>query len=426
MSNNLPPNLPRLKAGWSWVKLGDISEPPQYGYTTSASNDGNLKFLRTTDITAGHINWDSVPYCKVNPKEVEKYLLKENDVVISRAGSVGYSFLLSKPERAVFASYLIRFRPKTNSKFFALFLQSPHYWNQISEKKLGIAVPNVNATKLKDINFPLPPLPEQKKIVEKIEELFSGLDSGVASLKKAKEQIKLYRQSVLASAFNGKLSGNGNIDEKTELPKDWKSLPLKNIVVSDKGGLKRGPFGSSIKKSFFVESGYKVYEQGNAINDDPYRGKYFINEEKYKELEAFKVLPGDLIVSCSGVTLGRITEIPDDAIPGVINQALLRIRLNKEFILTKYFITLFRSHFFQKRIFQKSQGSAMPNLVGLKDFKEIDIIVPPVHQQTQIVEEIEKRFSEADNLEKAIDDSLEKSEALRQSILKKAFEGKLV
>ncbi|MDO9341680.1 MAG: restriction endonuclease subunit S, partial [Bacteroidales bacterium] len=183
---------------------------------------------------------------------------------------------------------------------------------------------------------------------------------------------------------------------------------------------------SAIKKEFFVPDGYKVYEQGNAINNDPYRGKYFVDEKKYQELINFKALPTDLIVSCSGVTLGRICELPDDAKPGIINQALLRIRLKKDLILSKYFVLHFRGAFFQKRIFDQSQGTAMPNLVGIKDFKEIDMLIPPIKEQQRIVQELESKLTVCDKIEEAISQSLQQAETLRQSILKKAFEGRLI
>ena len=189
--------------------------------------------------------------------------------------------------------------------------------------------------------------------------------------------------------------------------------------------MRRGPFGSSIKKEFFVPDGYKVYEQSNAIKDNCYIGKYFVDEKKYQELINFKVAPNDLIVSCSG-SLGRITEIPKDAKPGIINQALLRIRLKKDIISNKLFILQFRSAHFQKKIFEQSQGTAMANLVGIKDFKEIEMIVPPINEQSAFIEEVESRLIVCDKIEEYIEAGLLQSEALRLSILKKAFEGKLI
>jgi type I restriction enzyme S subunit len=193
----------------------------------------------------------------------------------------------------------------------------------------------------------------------------------------------------------------------------------------NKEGLRRGPFGSAIKKEFFVPDGFKVYEQSNAIYDDITRGRYFIDEEKYNELIAFNVKSGDLIVSCSG-TLGKIAEIPNNAKPGVINQALLRIRLIDEIISKKYFLYFFRSAQFQRKIFAQSQGTAMSNLIGIKDFKEIELTLPSIQEQQLIVDELESKLTICDNVEETIKQSLQQAETLRQSILKKAFEGKLV
>jgi type I restriction enzyme S subunit len=138
----------KTRAKWRWSTLGEVCSKPQYGWTTSGATSGKLKLLRTTDITSGEINWASVPFCREEPPDYGKYRLNENDIVVSRAGSVGVSQLLCNPEKAVFASYLIRFRPgdAVIPEFVAYFLQSPQYWSQIRSNTAGIAIPNVNAT----------------------------------------------------------------------------------------------------------------------------------------------------------------------------------------------------------------------------------------------------------------------------------------
>ena len=169
--------------------------------------EGSCVYYETTDITSGSIDWEAVPFCQKEPDDKKKYLLKDGDIVISRAGSVGFSCLIKGPKQAVFASYLIRFRPVIIDELFLFyFLQSPAYWRAISESKLGIAVQNVNATKLKRIILPIAPLPEQRRIVAKIEDLFTKLDVGINELHKAQSQLKRYRQSVLKAAFEGKLT----------------------------------------------------------------------------------------------------------------------------------------------------------------------------------------------------------------------------
>jgi type I restriction enzyme, S subunit len=195
-------------------------------------------------------------------------------------------------------------------------------------------------------------------------------------------------------------------------------------LCKPKEGLRRGPFGSAIKKEFFVPDGYKVYEQSNAIYDDVQRGRYFIDENKYAELINFNVVPGDLIVSCSG-TLGRIAEIPLNAKAGVINQALLRIRLLDDIVSKKYFLYYFRSSPFQKKIFDQSQGTAMSNLIGIKDFKEIELNIPSIAEQRQIVSKIEELFSELDKGIEELKTAQQQLKVYRQAVLKWAFEGKL-
>ncbi|MER2513379.1 MAG: restriction endonuclease subunit S [Nitrosomonas ureae] len=214
--------------------------------------------------------------------------------------------------------------------------------------------------------------------------------------------------------------------ELPELPEGWGWCKWEDILVSEKGAFKRGPFGSALKKEFFVKSGYKVYEQYCPINDDCSFERYYISDEKFKELESFSVRADDFLVSCSGVTLGRITQIPLNFKEGIINQALLRVRVNKAVYDFKFFKTFFRSRYFQKRILENSTGTAIPNVKGVNELKAIPLPLCSLLEQQQIVFELDARLSEADQLDQTITTSLQQAEALRQSILKKAFSGQLV
>ena len=347
-------------------------------------------------------------YCSQPTKIAEK-----DDILLSVRAPVGPTNL--SPGTVCIGRGLTAIRPSEilNLKYLLHYFR--YFEAQLQQKGTGTTFKAITQDVIKNLEVPIPPLDEQERIVSRIEELFSELDNGVETLRKIKQQLAVYRQAVLKKAFEGKLTSCVSMRE----------VALKNLVYG-KDGLRRGPFGSAIKKSFFVPDGFKVYEQGNAINDDPYRGRYYITQEKYEELKNFHIKPHDLLVSCSGVTLGRSVELPDDAKPGVINQALLRIRLNHEMIATRYFIEFFRSEMFQRKIFDKSQGSAMPNLVGITEFKEITLNVPhSLDDQLAIVSEIENRVSVCDNIEKTVDTALQQAEAMRQSILKQAFKGRV-
>lgn len=370
-------------------------------------------------------------YVKYISKEEHELLCKrakpeKDDILFPRIGTLGYAKRIDFDfEVSIFVGLGLAkpIKQIVSPKYLEFYLNTNTVYKFSHDNATGTGRLTLPLEASRILPIPLPPLAEQHRIVAKIEELFSELDKGVETLKTAQEQLKVYRQAVLKYAFEGRLTNTGLKDG--ELPEGWVEKTLEQITL-EKTGLRRGPFGSAIKKEFFVPSGYKVYEQVNAIYDDHKRGKYYITKSKFEELKNFEVKGGDFIVSCSG-TLGRITEIPEDAEPGVINQALLRIRLRKGVLSSKYFLHYFRSETFQRLIFDQSQGTAMNNLIGIKDFKEIKIMLPSsFDEQITIVQEIESRLSVCDKIEESIEQGLQQAEALRQSILKKAFEGKLV
>src|SRR5262245_22171799 len=123
-----------LPPGWAVSTLGEVCTHPQYGWTTSASESGDVRLLRTTDITSGSIDWNSVPYCSESPSVISRCPLADGDIVVSRAGSMGKSLLVREPRRSVFASYLIRLRPNINREYVARLLNSGAYWKQITEQ----------------------------------------------------------------------------------------------------------------------------------------------------------------------------------------------------------------------------------------------------------------------------------------------------
>ncbi|MBW1436173.1 type I restriction endonuclease, partial [Campylobacter jejuni] len=204
------------------------------------------------------------------------------------------------------------------------------------------------------------------------------------------------------------------------LPQGWKMETLGEILSSDKYSIKRGPFGSALKKSFFVEKGIRIFEQYNPINNDPHWKRYFISHEKFQELEAFKATEGDLLISCSG-TLGKIVELPKDTEMGIINQALLKIRLNNIKILNSYFIYYFNSPIMQEKILESTLGSAIKNIASVKILKQIEIPLPPLKEQERIVGILDESFAKIDESIKILEQDLLNLDELMQSALQKAF-----
>ena len=179
-----------------------------------------------------------------------------------------------------------------------------------------------------------------------------------------------------------------------EIPKGWAVLKFGDIAH-----YKKGPFGSSITKSMFVPKStdtYKIYEQKNAIKKDAALGDYYITKEKYETLESNYVIPNDIIVSCAG-TVGETFVLPSDSEPGIINQALMRVRLT-EFVVTDYYLMYFES-VLEEQIKGKSKGSAIKNIPPLKVLKNIDFLLPPYEEQKRIVYKVESLMSKIGKLE---------------------------
>lgn len=208
----------------------------------------------------------------------------------------------------------------------------------------------------------------------------------------------------------------------SELPSNWAIAKWKDITGVD--GFRRGPFGGNLKKSCFVSKGFAVYEQYAPINNDCKQFRYFVSADKYNELSSFHVNSGDFLISCSG-TMGRITCVPDDAPKGVINQALLRIRLQGDFINSDYFLKLFKSPVVQNLVLSKSVGGAIQNLAAVKELKEISLPLAPLNEQKRIVEKLDEVLAQVDTIKARLDGIPAILKRFRQSVLASAVSGKL-
>lgn len=194
----------------------------------------------------------------------------------------------------------------------------------------------------------------------------------------------------------------------------WKSKKFKELLDPTEG-IRRGPFGSALKKELFVQnSEYVVYEQQNAIYDH-FNTRYRISEEKYHELKKFILLPGDFIMSGAG-TIGKISLVPEGIEKGVFNQALIRLRVNKN-TDKEFFLQWMRSPEMQNKLTKANPASAMVNLVPMSEVKAWDVIVPSLDEQSSIG----SLFRTLDDLLASYKDNLANYQSLKAAMLSKMF-----
>lgn len=419
---------------WSWIRLGEIS----YNY------DSKRKPVSLKD----RVDQDKIyPYYGATGEidQVENYLF---DGLYLLIGEDGGNFFTSKDN-----AFLVQGKFWANNhvhvlQYLDLTLTQymKHFMNALDLPEMGlingIAVPKLNQTNLNNIIVPLPPLAEQKRIVAKIEDIFAVIDQIGTKKEEALSIIRNMRQTAIKDAIMGVLVEQDETDEPAselyekiknekeklvkekkikkekplpeieenetpfEIPKSWRWTRL-----GDLGFFKKGPFGSALTKSIFVEDSLesiKVYEQKNAIQSDCTLGEYFITKDYYEEkMVSNTVMPGDIIVSCAG-TIGKSYIIPDGARLGIINQALMRIRV---YTINKQYFRLIFNHVIQTDGAQ-GKGSAIKNIPPMKVLNNLLVPLPPLAEQERIVEKINEIMAICDQMEAIFDGTSEVNEAL--------------
>jgi type I restriction enzyme S subunit len=435
-----------LPQGWVWTRLGEILEPskekadptklqklPYIGLEHIEKDTGRLLNHGYSDevrSTKTKFYKGDLLYGKLRP-----YL---NKVYLADFEGICSTDILVFPENHHISNKYLLYRLLCND-----------FVRYASLKVSGVQHPRVNFKILSQFLIPLPPLPEQHRIVAKIEELFTRLDAGVEALKKIKAQIKRYRQAVLKYAFEGKLTEQwrkANKDRlehasillerikeerQKNLQKKYKELP--SVDTSDLPQLPEGWVWTRVGEIYDIVGGgtpstkIKEYWEGDIpwITSADIHGLKDIRPRRKITKEAIansatNLVPEESLIVVTRVGLGKVALTK---IPLCFSQDSQALIGNSSCIYPNYSLYYLSQ---AVQIFKyKHRGTTIAG-VTKKQLSELTFALPPFPEQQKIVEEIERRFSVADEVEKVVDQSLKQAERLKQSILKKAFEGKLV
>jgi len=271
----------------------------------------------------------------------------------------------------------------------------------------GSGLQHISKKYIEQIELTFPSFDEQNRIVSRIEELFSELDNGIATLKKIKQQLAVYRQAVLKEAFEG----------------DYPKIALKeiSIVIS----------GHAFKSKRYTANGqYVVVKIGNIkhFKFDFSRNLTKTNEIDGNILNKYLLRRGDCLITLTGSRgkrdYGYVSMITDEN-NYLLNQRVAALRFDLSKVFPQFYQYYLSSYDYRNQFFSYETGNVGQGNVGIKALTNPLVVYPTLEQQKQIVSEIESRLSVCDSIEKAVDTALQQAEAMRQSILKKAFEGEL-
>lgn len=450
-----------IPSNWVWVGLKYISKKIFAG----GDKPENFSKMKTDKnifpIFSNGIDKDGLYGYTDEAKVLEKAL------TISARGTIGFTKIREANFTPIIRLIVIILKDRILYEFL------DYYFKYNSLEGVGSSIPQLTVPIVNEKIIPLPPLNEQKRIVEKLDFLFEKTKRAKEIIEEIKIDIENRKISILDRAFKGTLTSKWRNENKTsdvkellksineekikkweedclQAEKDGNKKPKKPIIkevkdmivpvdeqpyklpdswvwvrLGDLGDYKKGPFGSSLTKSMFVEKGVdtiKVYEQKNAIQKDIKIGNYYITKDYFLEaMTGFEVKPNDIIVSCAG-TVGETYIIPNNAEKGIINQALMKITLIEQ-IHKKYYLEYF-DYFLKEESRRQSQGTAIKNIPPFKIFKEFPFPLPPLEEQQEIVRVLDEVL-ENENKVKELLELEERIDILEKSILHKAFKGEL-
>ena len=387
---NVPFEVP---SSWVWTTVGEISQSILYGVSESAKSRGTYRLLRITDIQDNTVNWNTVPFTDYEDEKAEAYLLKDGDILFARTGAtVGKSYLVNNlQEKAIYASYLIRV--KTNHyvlpEFVKYFFESGFYWEQVLGNSVGIGQPNVNGTILSNLELPIPPIMEQKRIVKELGKWLSIIDKIEESKGQLQKNISWAKSKVLDLAIHGKLVPQDPTDEPaTEL---LKRINPKAEITSDNGHYQKLPEGwviTPMQTLCALVDG----EKQNVIERINLDVKYLRGEREAKVLTSGKyTVANTLLILVDGENSGEVFRAPVDGYQG---STFKQLSIHEE-MYTDYVLQVINLH--RKTLRENKVGSAIPHL-NKKLFKAINVPIPPYEEQKRIVNAINQTFTILDKI----------------------------
>lgn len=479
----------QIPKSWSSARLADIVEsdaPIVYGILQPGKDLGEgVKYIRPTEIDNDVIDVEALRY--TTPKIAQKYQrssLRADDVVLSIVGTIGKVAIVPRGldgANITQSSARIRINKDVCSeRYIAWALRSPILRTQFNQSRLGTAVPRLNLAQVRDLQIPIAPEYEQKRIVSKIEELSSDLDAGVSALKRARANLRRYRVSVLKSAVEGRLtaawrSANSGIEPASELlarilrerrqgweqqqratyeskgkkpPKNWQSkykepsapnnsnlpkLPngwcwatVEQLGTINQQAVLTGPFGSSLGREDFLDEGVGVLTIGCLTSAGLIWEKAnYVTNEKADELSRYRLETGDILFSRSA-SVGRVGFVTPEFAGCIVNYHLMRLRLAAEIIDPRFFMTWVRGSSVVVTYLNEVNHGATRDGINTKALLGMPVALPPIGEQAEIGNLVDVQSSNVHAIDLTITANECRSQKLRQCILKSAFQGQLL
>ena len=403
----------KVPANWCWTYVKYVSEVVTGGTPSKKHTEyysGNFPFFKPADLDAERYVYDASEYLSEEGKKVSRIIPKYSTAVccIGSIGKSGYLEVEGTTNQQINSAI-----PKFNSLYLYYFIKSEYFIEQLWRKASATTISIVNKSKMEDCVFPLPPLTEQQRIVERIESLFAKLDEAKEKLQNVLDGFETRKAAILHKAFTGELTVNWRKQHGISMD-SWEEKPLKDLtdVIGDV------IHGTPI----YTENGEYYFINGNNFSGVEIRIKPETKRVNHIEYDKYKVNLNDktVFVSING-TLGKTAFYNNEKIILGKSACYLNLKENLNKFYLRYF---FCSKEFIDYANEKATGSTIKNL-GLKAIRNLIIFVPPILEQTEIVRIIDDLLAKEQQAKELAENALAKIDLIKKSILARAFRSEL-
>ncbi len=328
----------------------------------------------------------------------DDYICEADTVIIGRKGNINNPIFVEEPFWNVDTAFGLSAKREVLLPRYLYYFCRNFNFERLNK---AVTIPSLTKSDLLKIEIELPSMENQQKVVDK--------------LLKIEQIIQMRKQEIQGLDELIKARFVEMFGDPIQNPKGWDTPLVENVVANEKNALKAGPFGSALKKEYYVESGYKIYGQEQVISGDHTIGNYYIDEERYKALENCAVQAGDVLISLVG-TYGKLLIIPDEFEPGIINPRLMKITFDKNKVNPLYFKFFFQSESLKRTLSENTHGGTM-DILNLGIVRKISMPLPPLKLQNKFVSFVEQ----VDKSKVAVQKALDETQLLFDSLMQEYF-----
>ena len=413
-----------LPKGWSWKSLAEVAAdgvPILYGILQPGPDTpGGVPYVRPTEIVEDVIDLSSIR--RTTPAIAGKYkrsVLKPDDVILSIVGTIGKVAVVPPDlDGGNITQSSVRVRPRSevvSPRYVAWVLRSPVLRRQFDKHRLGTAVPRLNVAHVRALRVPVPPLPEQRRIVAEIEKQFTRLEAGVAALRRVQANLKRYRAAVLKAACEGRL-----VPTETAWPQKQIATAIETM---DQGWSPKCESEASASDTTWAVIKTTAIQNLRFLEDENKTLPAALKPRAHLEL-----VPGDLLVTRAGPRsrVGVACLVKSTRPRLMLCDKAYRLRCKPAVAHPAFLELVLNAPHVQDEVNKLKTGISDSGVnLTQKRFGELLVPLPPLAEQTRIVAEVERRLSVVEELESVVTANLQRATRLRQSILQRAFTGEL-